>query len=210
MNRQKIMLLILLSLLGLITACTTEAKGQGASIKEGELTDYERSLTDMVSENFFVYDVEFLNDNATTINLKVDYYQEGEHIDTIIDLASSLEDIEKNSEVRLLFMSTPFQDQEKWDAAIITENGMASTTVDEGLPKIEEVGGISGYTGQTELKIGEETIIGSVVKSDRDTITSPVNMDTEEGLKKATSYEHVFILSATLKDCPIGDAGCAE
>jgi hypothetical protein len=64
--------------------------------------------------------------------------------------------------------------------------------------------------GGTSLELNKEAVIGSIVKSNEETISTPVNIETDEDLKKATSYEHVFILTATLMDCHIGDEGCTE
>ncbi|WP_042224370.1 hypothetical protein [Oceanobacillus manasiensis] len=208
MLRRKINILILLSLLSLVAACSNQ-ENQDALIEEGELTDYERNLTNLVSENVFVYDVEILNKNAKAVRLKVDYYQEGELVDTIVNLSFSV-DVEEESEARLVFLNTPPSGQEKWVAAIMTENGMASSTVDEGLPKMEDMSGIAGSLVGPSLEINKESVIGSMVKSNQETIGTPVHIETEEDLKRATSYEHVFILKATLMDCNVGEEGCPE
>ncbi len=200
--------MILLSLLSLVAACSNQ-ENQDALIEEGELTDYERNLTNLVSENVFVYDVEILNKNAKAVRLKVDYYQEGELVDTIVNLSFSV-DVEEESEARLVFLNTPPSGQEKWVAAIMTENGMASSTVDEGLPKMEDMSGIAGSLVGPSLEINKESVIGSMVKSNQETIGTPVHIETEEDLKRATSYEHVFILKATLMDCNVGEEGCPE
>ncbi|CDO02878.1 hypothetical protein BN988_01358 [Oceanobacillus picturae] len=206
MLRRKIM--ILLSLLSLIAACSSQEEKQDAHIEEGELTDYERSLTDLVSENSFVYDVEIFNEDAKEVLLKVDYYQEGELVNSIVNLATTV-DVEE-PEARFVFLNTSSNGQEKWITAAMTENGMASSTVDEGLPKIEDMSGMAGSLGGTSLELNKEAVIGSIVKSNEETISTPVNIETDEDLKKATSYEHVFILTATLMDCHIGDEGCTE
>ncbi|MFD1174100.1 hypothetical protein [Oceanobacillus picturae] len=207
MITRKVTLLIIVSLFALLTACNSEPQQGYALIKKGELTEYERSLTDLVSETFFIYDVEFLNENAKEVRLKVDYYQEGELVDTIVDFGTSI----KEKKSRFVLLNTPYKDKEKWNAAVITEDGMTSLETDpmDSLSNMDMTVSSVGMD-ETELKIGEKTIIASIVKSNQENISIPTDIDSEEDLIEVTAYEHAFLVSATLMDCHIGDEGCPE
>lgn len=193
-----------LIILSLLTACTQEKVDKAdAVIEEAELSGFEESITDMMNNSAFVYDVQVNNEAIDDLRLTVDYYEKSEFVDRIVGISSMIESEEGQEEsIRAVFtQSTPIENKEQWIAAVMTNSGYSSgESPNTDVKDREEMSSTWGSVNvPAELKIGEKQVIGSMVYSSEDAVSSVVNIETEEDLKRATDYKQAYILSIEVK-----------
>jgi hypothetical protein len=56
-----------------------------------------------------------------------------------------------------------------------------------------------GIVDPVPLSIGEKRVIASVVQSNKNTVSSRVDIVSEEDLREATNYEQVYIISIEIE-----------
>lgn len=165
-------------------------------ISEAELTEYEISLTDMLSEQHFAYDLDVQDKDISEITIGIDLYKNSKLVKRISEDSYVIEDEDRNDPLRLVFLLTK-QDEKNsnWVSAVMTASGNSSFISDFGVDTVSynsNVGG--GILNQTPIELGKEHVIGVVVYSNKDSVSVESEIETEEDLKKVTNYEQVFII----------------
>ena len=90
-------------------------------ISEAELTEYESSLTDMLSEQHFAYDLDVQDKNISEITIGIDLYQNSKLVKRISEASYLIEEEDRNDPLRLVFLLTK-QDEKNgnWLSAVKT------------------------------------------------------------------------------------------
>lgn len=195
---------MMLTILLLTTACSSDqdTKSGDAIIDIAELTGFEKNLIEMMNSQSFVYDIDIKNRDVKELRATVDYYENGELISSTPDFTASLSEIDFKDPIRTVFMRQHAnEDNEQWISAIITDNGQASATTEPSGEKAEEMAlsAWGGISNATPLLIGEKKIIAHIIQSNKDGVTSPNQIDTEEQFKMMTDYEQVYLISVELR-----------
>lgn len=195
-------LLIMFSLL-LLVACsnpvhvTNEAD---AMIREAKLTDREQALVQMIGEQSFVFELNINNDSVSEIYTTVDYYANGELVNTILEDMRPVTK-EEHDHINLLFSVKDDVKQQLWKSAILTDEGNGISEVVVERIHDEEFLSITtaNISEDTPLSLNEKKVVASIVKTNENTVTSRVDITTDEEIKQATDYEEVYLISVELK-----------
>lgn len=192
--------IVILIILSLLTACSNEEKGD-AIIKEAELTDFEKSLMEIAGKESFAFDIELNNENVEEVHTKIDYYENGEFIDSLSEFSSALSESDLKETIRAVFIRQEITDQEEqWISSVITADGSGSSTIKNKIADSEEMSSAwGGIPSSASLNIGEKRIIASIVHSNRNQVSVLNSIETEADIKRATDYERAYLISIELK-----------
>lgn len=193
--------IVILITLSLLAACSNEEKGD-AVIKQAELTDFEKSLIEITGEQSFVYDIELNNNEVKEIHTFVDYYEDGKLIDRVSEYSSSISESEKEDPIRAVFIRNQIdEDEEQWISSLMTNSGSSRGDSVNDIKGREEMGSASwgGISSPTHVEIKEKQAVASIVKSNKNSVSTYNIIETEDDLKKATDYEQVYIISLELR-----------
>lgn len=187
------------SVLLFLFACSPEAEKEDAIINEASLTEYEKSLTELMGSPYFIYDLDIQNKDIDSLRLMIDYYENGEFVQTVSEFNTSLSELEIEERVRALFMKRMINDSMEWVTSIFTVNGNGAMRNEvEGTEELS-----SSAWGSVSLPItldkGEKKIVASLIYSDQTEIAVYNTINTKEDLKKATNFEQVYIFSMKLE-----------
>lgn len=142
-------------------------------ISEAELTEYESSLTDMLSEQHFAYDLDVQDKNISEITIGIDLYQNSKLVKRISEASYLIEEEDRNDPLRLVFLLTK-QDEKNgnWLSAVMTASGNLSFISDFGVDAISYDSNVgAGVLNQTPIELGKEHVISSVVYSNKDSVS---------------------------------------
>lgn len=170
-------------------------------ISEAELTEYESSLTDMLSEQHFAYDLDVQDKNISETTIGIDLYQNSKLVKRISEASYLMEEEDRNDPLRLVFLLTK-QDKKNgnWLSAVMTASGNSSFISDFGVDTMSYDSNVgAGVLNQTPIELGKEHVISSVVYSNKDSVSVGSEIETEEDLKRVTNYEQVFIIKLKVR-----------
>lgn len=185
-----------------LTACSSTDSDGDTVIDEADLSDFEGSLVNAITDASFIYDIDIENDQLDEMIAVVDYYKGGEKKERVVELSYSLSGNEQNDTVRLAFIKQKINETtDKWMTTFISEEGSGTAETENDLTS--EGGMTSTVWGSSSMPISlskdEEKIIAHLIYSDESSISSPNHIETEEDLKHITNYEHVYLMSMELK-----------
>ncbi|GAA0447434.1 hypothetical protein GCM10008983_26840 [Lentibacillus halophilus] len=187
----------------MLAACTDTGEKKGdAAIAQADLTDFEEQLMDLSNETSFAYDINLHNEKARQLEVMVEHYEDGEKVNEVVHFASDLKGTKPSDDLRVVFLRQMIgQGKEKWVASIMTENGRASTENIVKTPSDDYTSVSSGGVGsKIPFNIGEQKYAATIKHTNKTSVTQRTNMETEEAIKKATDYEHVYLMSVQLNE----------
>ncbi|MFB4169405.1 hypothetical protein [Virgibacillus sp. JSM 102003] len=188
----------------LLTSCSQEDEAgekSDAVIKEAELTKFERQFVDITDYKTIAFDIDIHNKDVKELQTKVDYYENGKHKSQVTKSITRISDKEQKGVVRTLFLRRPKdENQEQWITSVITKNGYTTAKATNEIKDREKLdsSGWGGISSPTNIEIGEEKIIATIVHTAENELTIYENIETKEDLKRATDYEQVYLISARL------------
>lgn len=199
----KRILYVSILLLIFLSACDSGGKNEGdATIQDATLSEFEEGLLDLVGQQSFVHDIEIHNEEAEELTLRVDYYEDGEHIDEIIVLSTDLSELDKEEKIRTIFLREEIStEDERWITSIITENGMSSAANEYENKNAEELD-FSAWghaTDPTVLDLGEQKVIAQIISTSKSAISVRDTGNAEEMIERTKDYEQVYLLSIILE-----------
>lgn len=190
----------LLLILFTLTACSEETPKGDALIKQAELTSFEKSLSDLTGQYALMYDIDLKTKKATEITGYVDYYENGEFVRQVSDLSSPITEDNHTETLRVAFIQQLVNDnEEKWITSFMTDEGQFSGTNKNKINQLDQMASGSGGLSEDSLVIGKKKNVAIIVYSNKDVVGISNNIETDEDLKSATNYEHVYILSIEVR-----------
>ena len=195
--------LILLTVTLIFAACTADEMPSDADavVDEAALANFEGDFLEVLGDHSFIYDVKINNDDIQEIVAYVDYYENGEFIERIVDISTYFSD--SNKDVSVAFVQQTFQETyEKWNVAIIDDSGSGALETENEYPQLRHdmLSAVWGSVGMpVNLTMGDAQVIAYVIYSDESTISSPSFIETEEDLQKLTNHEYVYVLYMDIK-----------
>ncbi|MFD1849872.1 hypothetical protein [Oceanobacillus bengalensis] len=191
-------------LLLVLVACSSEdemeAEGD-AAIQVADLSNYERNLTNLIGDQVFVFDLDVTNKDVEELHTIVDYYEDGELVDTLGGMSMSINEEDREDTIRTVFLyQKPNTGEETWITSIMTQNGQASQNTPHDISGREEISSTASaeIAMPAPLFIGETKVIATVINSNKSGVSTYNEINTEEDLEKATDYEQVYIISIEL------------
>lgn len=190
-------------LLLLLCACTEKTTtSSDAVIKRAELTPFEDNLPKLIDNRSFAYDIDVKTDQVSKIIGTVDYYENGEFVRQISEISTKIMEEEQQEAIRMVFMREPkSDDQEQWIASIMRGGSQSSVSTKNDINDIEKRKKMalgSGTISEVPLSIGKKKVVATMVYTDEKGMTIINNIETEEELKMATDYEHVYVISVEM------------
>jgi len=196
----KYLTLGLLLILFTLTACSDEIPKGDALIKQAELTSFEKSLADLTGQYALIYDIDLKTKNATEITGIVDYYENGEFVRQISKVSSPITEENNSETIRVAFIQQLINDsEEKWITSFMTNGGHFSGTNKNKIDQLDQMASGSGGLSKDSLVIGKTKRIAIIVYSNKDEVGINNNLETKEDLKRATNYEHAYIISIEIR-----------
>ncbi|PAV29683.1 hypothetical protein CIL05_09935 [Virgibacillus profundi] len=187
--------------LSLLSACSNEVESD-AVIEEAELTEFEKNLIELTGDQSFVYDYEINNDEVKEIHTFIDYYEKGELIERVSEMGTTLSETQSDDPMRTVFIRKQVnENEEQWITSIMSNSGSSSADAVNDISKRKEMNSASwgGITSRTPVNIGEKQVVASIVKSNKNGVSTYNIIETEDDLKRATDYEQVYIISIELR-----------
>lgn len=187
-------------LLLLLCACTEKTTtSSDAVIKRAELTPFEDNLPKLIDNRSFAYDIDVKTDQVSKIIGTVDYYENGEFVRQISEISTKIMEEEQQEAIRMVFMREPkSDDQEQWITSIMRGGSQSSVSTKNDIEKRKKMALGSGTISEVPLSIGEKKVVATMVYTDEKGMTIINNIETEEELKMATDYEHVYVISVEM------------
>lgn len=106
---------------------------------------------------------------------------------------------EQQEAIRMVFMREPkSDDQEQWITSIMRGGSQSSVSTKNDIEKRKKMALGSGTISEVPLSIGEKKVVATMVYTDEKGMTIINNIETEEELKMATDYEHVYVISVEM------------
>lgn len=183
-----------------LTACSEETTTSDALINQAELTSFEKSLADLTGKYALIYDIDLKNDKATEITGIVDYYENGEFVRKISEVSAPITEENNTDTIRVAFIQQLINDsEENWITSFMTDEGQSSGTNKNKIDQLDQMS--SGYVGLSKdsLFIGKKKGLATIVYTNKDELAISNNIETEEDIKRATNYEHVYIISIQVR-----------
>ncbi|WP_067724718.1 hypothetical protein [Oceanobacillus damuensis] len=189
----KYICLFLLFAFTFMTACSndiTENK-RDAVIKEAELTEFEKGMMSVVSEQSFAYDLEIKEQDIQRIIATVDYYEEGKLIEERVHFSAELTEENIKDDIRIVLIRQNLEEKENWISTLMLNNGQINSNAEKDIDMEAEI--LESAWGSTTLPITinreEKKIVATIVNSTSNDISFRTSIETEEQLKAATEYE---------------------
>ncbi|PFQ66096.1 histidine kinase [Bacillus cereus] len=195
----RVKLLFILSWL-LFTSCSPLKNNGGAIVKPYKLTKGQSDILQMTpigEGNRMFYNVTIKN-NKDELHATIDYYQNGQKVKEIANIASSHFSEKK---IRLSFIAPHLQFdkdvQEKGQWYINIDGG--STFVPEESPPILNSSATTTIQSTKNVKYNQKMILAAVIQTNKETISVPT-IDEETGIDLLLKKnEHVYLFSIELK-----------
>lgn len=195
--------LILLIAILFLAACTSDNISSDADVivDETTLAKFEQDFLQMMSDRSFIYDLKIQNDDIQQVAVRVDYYEDGELKERIVDFSTDLSEPSKKTNVA--FIQQIFQETyEKWSVVTFEDNGYGAAETENEFPKTRDAM-MSTMWGSVGMPIAlmkdEPEVIAHIIYSNESVVSSSAYVETEEDLRELTKYEHVYVLSLEVK-----------
>lgn len=185
----------------LLVACSSNdpaAKNADAIVTETEWPNEQ--ILSILSDRIFSYDLEIKDQSIENVELTIDIYKDGEFVENGQQFSMP---VDKVKDLTLAYVQQTFQDvHERWVLALIDEDGFGSGSFETDWPKEREEN-LGAVWGSVSLPLyltkGEKAVVGFVVYSGEDVISSPVAIETDEQLQQLVDDDFVYVLSVELK-----------
>ncbi|WP_099159125.1 hypothetical protein [Virgibacillus ndiopensis] len=193
-------------LLSLLSACTQDKASieseSDATIKEADLTAFEKHMMEIAGTYSFSYDIEIKSDKVKELHTTIDYYENGDFKRKIVDSYTTLTEEDLKEKIRTVFVrQQPTNDQEQWISSVMTKDGYSTAESKFDITNRKKIESTTwgGISDKTPLKIGEKRIVASLINSDKNAVSIRTNIETKEEIKEATNYEQVYLISVELQ-----------
>lgn len=190
----------LLLLLFTLTGCSEETPKGDALLKQAKLTGFEKSLAELTGKYSIIYDIDLNNNNATEITGIVDYYENGEFVRQISEMSSPITEKNNTETIRVAFIQQLItESEENWITSFMIDEGQVSGTSKNKIHQLNQMA--SGYAGVSNgsLVIGKKKGLATIVYTNKELVGIGSEIETKEGIKRATNYEHAYIISIELR-----------
>lgn len=180
-----------------LTACSSS----GVSIKETELAGFEKNLLKSLSDTHFLYEVEINSRDAKEWKVQIDEYSKGKFVRTPFSSVAPLQDKARPIQFKVAVVrQVTGKKAERWTILEYNKDSETASTADIGDVKTDYTSSSSKIVDlPLTLKEGEQKVIGALVLSDGNAITSLGGFEDKATLKAATNYDKVYLIKAELK-----------
>lgn len=195
---QRIFLPFFLVMLVACSSADPAAKHADAIITEAE--GINEQILGVLSDRIFAYDLEIKDESIDEVEMSLDVYQDGKFIESGQQFSMPVEEIDQLvlAYVQQIFDHT----NEKWVLAVIDENGTSAGTfeTDWSKKRDEQLGAIWGNVSlPLYLTKDEKSVVGFIVYSSKDVISSPAAIESDEQLQQLVDDDFVYVLSVEVK-----------
>jgi len=191
---------VLLFSFGFLFACSSGSVNGEVVIDQQTKDDVQFNVMDLLADQFGMWDITINDKTASEIEVTVDHYVNGEKQEPIIQMSTVLDDSNKSRKLNLVIAEQVHNDESKWIAAFIEEDGL--TSGETFAPSIDEFhsktySSISvPFTGE----VGETIMLYSILVSDsEEPIATHTIYEDEIEEPQLENYDHAYIMTLKVK-----------
>ena len=193
----------LIFVLLLLTSCSGQTENSDATIQRAKLDEFEGNLLSLITQNDLVYDLKIKNHDIKAVMITIDYYQNGQFVQQLSQLRAPLLEEEIKKDLKLVIFNQSINEtEESWTSSFMAGSNNASVTFKNDITGREKMNfaSASGGRDKATLTVDKSKVIATIAYSNKNELYIIDEIDSEEDLKKATKYEHVYIISVELKN----------
>lgn len=193
----------LIFVLLLLTSCSGQTENSDATIHRAKLDEFEGNLLSLITQHDLVYDLKIKNHDIRAVMTTIDYYKNGQFVQQLSQLRAPLLEEEIKKDLKLVIFNQSINEtQESWTSSFMAGSNNASVTIKNDISGREKrnFSSVSGGRDKATLTIDKSKVIATIAYSNKNELYIIDEIDSEEDIKEATKYEHVYIISVELKN----------
>jgi len=193
----------LIFILLILTSCSRQNETSDAIIQRAKMNEFESNLLSLISQHDLVYDLKIKNRDVKAVMTTIDYYENGQYVQQLSQLRAPILEEEIKKELKLVIFNHPLTEtEESWTSSLMAGSNNSSVTIKNDITSSKKMNfsSVSGGRDKASLTIDKSKVIATIAYSNKNELYIIDEIDSEEDLKKATKYEHVYIISVELKN----------
>lgn len=191
---------IILMTFSLLIACSDEFVNEAIVIKQNDKEDLQMDMLHLLTDQLGVWDITINDKAAEEIEVIVEHYEHSVKQDPIVQFSTFLDEPKNKHKVNLVIAEQTFDEQSKWMAAIISEDGLAAS--ESIAPFLGDFQTITQSTVPvpTTAEVGEKVVLSTIMLTNsEEPISTHVPFDEDFDEEDLKDINHTYIMSLQVK-----------